>query len=162
MLIAQLGELYSLCGAGVTCLLAHPPGPEAFETPWLGTQDIPRVTAAEPGGSWSCLGRGLQPPQAASLLPSTASATMGFLAEGAERAECGEHVPNPGRATYQVGTPSGPPSPTATHRRGVPRLSVIPLQMLCILSGRGPLGPTEEAAAARPDPLYSWAPVPSY
>ncbi|KAB0383933.1 hypothetical protein FD755_005850 [Muntiacus reevesi] len=31
------------------------------------------------------------------------------------------HVPNPDRATYQVGTPSGPPSPTATHSscRGV-------------------------------------------
>ncbi|KAB0352390.1 hypothetical protein FD754_017247 [Muntiacus muntjak] len=30
------------------------------------------------------------------------------------------HVPNPDRATYQVGTPSGPPSPTATHSMELP------------------------------------------
>lgn len=58
-LLLQLENFILYVGQGVTCLLNHSPGPEAFETPWLGTQDIPRVTAAEPGGGgWSCLGPG--------------------------------------------------------------------------------------------------------
>ena len=48
-LLLQLENFILYVGQGVTCLLTHSPGPEAFETPWLGTQDIPRVIAAEPG-----------------------------------------------------------------------------------------------------------------
>lgn len=73
-LLLQLENFILCVGQGVTCLLAHPPGPEAFETTCLGTQDIPRVTAAEPGGEAGAVwGRGLQPPADGCLPPSVHS-----------------------------------------------------------------------------------------
>lgn len=52
-------------------------------------------------------------------------------------AECGEHVPDSGRATHQVGPPSGPQSPTppsSLELRGSPN---ILLKTLAFFPGPG-------------------------
>ena len=48
-----------------------------------------------------------------------------------------------------------------THSVELPGSPIIPLQVFGILSGRGPLGPIEEAAAARPDPFTAGHPFPA-